>query len=225
MFYWNVVTFQVEDELFRLPQHPFMKSPVFRATFSLPRPSGTAEGETDDQPFKLEGVDKQAFGHFLQGMFLDPRVEPKTLGIDVWVSVLRLAGMWEFHEIRKFAVDVLDGIGLSAIDKVLYGEEFNATRWLSEGYEALVKDEATISNDDAARLGWKTAARLLRVRELLATTQLAFRHSKQAELAHPLLVSKLTNENRRSEMTRLIKQEFGKELDECSEAEGLILAV
>lgn len=64
---------QVEDELFRVPKHPFMKSSVFQTTFSLPRPAGTAEGETDDQPFKLEGIDKQAFERFLQVMLPDPR--------------------------------------------------------------------------------------------------------------------------------------------------------
>jgi hypothetical protein len=63
---------QVEDELFRVPKHPFMKSPAFRATFSLPRPAGIAEGEDDDQPFRLEGIDKKTFERFLQGMFLDP---------------------------------------------------------------------------------------------------------------------------------------------------------
>jgi hypothetical protein len=45
---------------------------AFPKIFSLPRPAGTAEGEVDDQPFKLEGIRKKDFERFLRAMFPDP---------------------------------------------------------------------------------------------------------------------------------------------------------
>jgi hypothetical protein len=91
-FYWDFVIFQVffppillsiirikieiyvqvEDELFKVPKHPFMRSPVFETIFSLPRPAGTADGENDDQPFKLEGIRKKDFELLLEEMFPVP---------------------------------------------------------------------------------------------------------------------------------------------------------
>jgi hypothetical protein len=49
-----------------------MKSSLFQKIFSLPRPAGTAEGEVDDQPFKLEKIQKKDFERFLRAMFPDP---------------------------------------------------------------------------------------------------------------------------------------------------------
>jgi hypothetical protein len=85
-----------------------------------------------------------------------------------WQSVLKLATMWELIGMRTLAIQQLDKLKLSAIDKVLLGKEYKVPCWLPGGYEELVKDPATISNEDAKKLGWKTAARLLRVRDMHA---------------------------------------------------------
>jgi hypothetical protein len=49
-----------------------MKSSLFQKISSLPRPAGTAEGEVDDQPFKLEKIQRKDFERFLRATFPDP---------------------------------------------------------------------------------------------------------------------------------------------------------
>ena len=63
--------FQVEDTLFRVPRHPFVReSAVFRDMFTLPVPNDTTpDGVNDDQPLQLDGVAKKDFEHLLSIMF------------------------------------------------------------------------------------------------------------------------------------------------------------
>ena len=83
--------FQVEDTLFRVPRHPFVReSAVFRAMFTLPVPKDTTpDGVNDDQPLRLDGVAKKDFEHLLSMMFpecviimsLRIRIQSRPVGV------------------------------------------------------------------------------------------------------------------------------------------------
>ena len=62
---------QVEDTLFRVHRRYFeQESEVFRAMFQLPVGNGVvADGSSDEQPLRLEGVKKEDFRQLLRIMF------------------------------------------------------------------------------------------------------------------------------------------------------------
>jgi hypothetical protein len=75
--------------------------------------------------------------------------------------------MWEFTDIRERAIQELseDKDAMGPIDKIERGRSYNVKKWEMEGYIELLKRAETVTNEEAERLGWKTAAKLLRLRE------------------------------------------------------------
>jgi hypothetical protein len=90
---------------------------------------------------------------------------------------LKLSTMWEFIDIRNGAIDKLSKqiTEMGDVEKVECGRNFEVKEWVSEGYVGLLKrtgtkQTGTITDEEAERLGWKTAAKLLRLREQLSLT-------------------------------------------------------
>ncbi|KAI5120655.1 hypothetical protein M0805_007992 [Coniferiporia weirii] len=67
-YYFDLVTFEVENCLFRVSRQNFLKQfHVFRDMFALPPgdQSDSLEGSSDNKPIRLEGVDKASFNLLL----------------------------------------------------------------------------------------------------------------------------------------------------------------
>lgn len=65
-----MITFQVEDQLFREPKRYFAAhSEVFRTMFTLPSGETNPEGQSDENPLKLEGISAQDFEHLLSVIY------------------------------------------------------------------------------------------------------------------------------------------------------------
>ena len=81
-----------------------------------------------------------------------------------WCSVLKLSTMWEFTKIRKWAIDELSKMKaeMGEIEMIEFGRSFDVKEWWLEGYGSLLKRGKTITDEEAERLGWKIAAKLLR---------------------------------------------------------------
>jgi hypothetical protein len=77
--------------------------------------------------------------------------------------------MWDFADVRNGAITQLSKeiMQLSSLDKIECGRSYDVPEWLSEGYVELVRRQDGITDEEAERLGWKTTAKLFRVRELL----------------------------------------------------------
>lgn len=75
--------------------------------------------------------------------------------------------MWEFTEIREGAIQELskEEMEMGTIDKIVWGRNYEVKKWLLNGYIGLIRRGETITDEEADRLGWKTAAKLLRLRE------------------------------------------------------------
>jgi hypothetical protein len=80
--------------------------------------------------------------------------------------------MWEFTKIRKWAIDELSKMKaeMGEIEMIEFGRSFDVKEWWLEGYGSLLKRGKTITDEEAERLGWKIAAKLLRLREQFAST-------------------------------------------------------
>jgi hypothetical protein len=75
--------------------------------------------------------------------------------------------MWEFLDIRDRAIKELSKVELSTMNKILLARECNVVDWLLSGYQEIIRRpaHACIELEEAERLGWETAFRLLKVRE------------------------------------------------------------
>lgn len=86
--------------------------------------------------------------------------------------MLKLSTMWEFTDIRAKAIQELStkDMGMGIIEKVECARSFDVKDWLSEGYVEFLRRPETITREEAERLGWQTAAKLLLLREKYLST-------------------------------------------------------
>jgi hypothetical protein len=80
--------------------------------------------------------------------------------------------MWEFTDIRERAIQELskEEISMGTMEKIECGKAYEVKEWLLDGYIELLKRPETITEEEAERLGWKTAAKLLLLREQYLST-------------------------------------------------------
>ncbi|KAL0563428.1 hypothetical protein V5O48_018639, partial [Marasmius crinis-equi] len=80
-YFFDVVFFQVEDEIYKLPKKPFTDNPhpPFSDLFSLPSPQKDgaecplkSEGTSEDNPIALEQILKSDFESFLSVLLVNP---------------------------------------------------------------------------------------------------------------------------------------------------------
>jgi hypothetical protein len=68
----------------------------------LPVPSDTIpDGTSDEQPLRLEGVDKEDFHQLLRVMFPDRPLNLEVLSTKEWASVLKLTAMWQMDGLTE----------------------------------------------------------------------------------------------------------------------------
>lgn len=169
-YYNEMITFQVEDQLFRESTRYFSaNSELFRTLFTLPSGDGKPEGQSDDNPLKLDGilaVDFERLLSIIYPMHLDPTEAPEHT-IDEWRSVLKLSTMWGMAALRKHCIKKLSPLpsSMSITDKILFAREALAVDWLIEAYNELAKREETISEEEIQAIGLQAAIGILRARE------------------------------------------------------------
>jgi len=170
-YYLDVVIFQVEDTLFRVPKYFFVNhSDIFATTFSLPQTAETPEGSSDANPFKLEGVTKEEFTCFLKVAYPLKQLPQNpqslyTISSEEWQSALKLATLWRFHSLRQLALSKLSTMKTDPVSRIMMGRNFRVAKWLSMGYTALARREEPPSVQEANILGVETIVFIFHVRE------------------------------------------------------------
>ncbi|EIN06749.1 hypothetical protein PUNSTDRAFT_136585 [Punctularia strigosozonata HHB-11173 SS5] len=168
-FYLRSVIFQVEDELYRIPRRTFEQdSGVFKTMFSLPRPrNGKEEGNTDDNPIRLQGIKKRDFEQLLRVIQPSFPSSGGNLTIQEWLVVLELATMWEFAGIRVRAIEALLVLPMDPVEKVTVGFQYDIKdeRWLPPALKALVERPKCLTLEEGVKLGLECVIKLAQVRE------------------------------------------------------------
>ncbi|KAJ7876093.1 hypothetical protein B0H14DRAFT_2501466 [Mycena olivaceomarginata] len=170
-YYLETVVFKVENALFKVPRFQFERhSGIFATTFSLPQSVEGAEGSSDKTPFKLDGIKSLDFRRLLGVLYpMTRRPSPKTptLSKDEWISVLKLANLWDFIEVRNLAIEQLTSYAgsLDCIERILFARQFDVSAWLQSGYVELARRKAVVSAEEAGKIGWETALQICQLRE------------------------------------------------------------
>jgi hypothetical protein len=99
----------------------------------------------------------------------DRTAVPKTptLSKDEWISVLKLANLWDFIEVRNLAIEQLTSYAgsLDCIERILFARKFDVSAWLQSGYVELARRKAVVSAEEAGKIGWETALQICQLRE------------------------------------------------------------
>ncbi|EJC98680.1 uncharacterized protein FOMMEDRAFT_95837 [Fomitiporia mediterranea MF3/22] len=134
-FYFSLVTFRVGNQLFRVPRERFANfSEVFRDMFAIDACSTVPhEGDSDDNPIHLEGVEEGAFEDLLHLLYPECLKAGDTSTPDDenfclrWERVLALSHMWQFHDIRCHTISKLEGFEYDGISRAQLAQKYKIT--------------------------------------------------------------------------------------------------
>ncbi|KAH7910498.1 hypothetical protein BJ138DRAFT_1087570 [Hygrophoropsis aurantiaca] len=171
-FYFTTIVFLVEGVLFRVPRYAFVNgSEVFHKLFQLPVPEGgQADGYCDEHPICLEQIKQQDFKQLLKVLFPDcsrPHKGLKTLA--EWVSVLKLAFMWDFQSVKQMAVHSISSMTIDPVDKFCLARDYDVQQWLAPALNDLAKRKEPIGIGDVEKIGLELALKVAAIRENLAS--------------------------------------------------------
>ncbi|KAJ6530033.1 hypothetical protein DFH09DRAFT_1184426 [Mycena vulgaris] len=162
-YYLEVITFQVEDRLFKVPRYHFERnSEIFASTFMLPT-SGEIEGASDQNPFELKGISLVDFQRLLEVLYPLTNSLP-SLPKEHWISVLKLSTMWRLLDIRSLAIQALADHQVDTMERIVLARTYHVSSWLRAGYNSLAKKG--ISSENAKILGWEAAFKISHLREV-----------------------------------------------------------
>ncbi|KAJ7699027.1 hypothetical protein B0H17DRAFT_1049944 [Mycena rosella] len=201
-YYLENITFKVEDRIFKVPRYHFEhNSEIFASTFTLPAVDDVqAEGQSDANPFVLEGISSVDFHRLLKVLY--PLDIPQILGMrkEEWVSVLKLSTLWRFLDARDLAIKQLTSIGLGSVEGILLSRQYDVAPWLRAGYTDLAQREEGISLEDAEKIGWQTTVRLYQTREAAIKSFNAYQHRNQGRFQHADVEGAFGEEFRRADL-------------------------
>ncbi|KAJ7736937.1 hypothetical protein B0H16DRAFT_1379990 [Mycena metata] len=162
-YYLDTVVFKVETALFKVPCWQFERhSGLFT---SLPR---GGEGSDDENPFMLHGISKADFQTLLKVLYpLTALPQAPNLLDHEWTSVLKLATLWDFMEVRALAIKHLTSYtnSLDCIERILLGRQYNVSSWLRSGYTELARRRGPITSTEASKIGFEVALEISHLRE------------------------------------------------------------
>ncbi|KAG6326600.1 hypothetical protein ID866_12489 [Astraeus odoratus] len=145
--------------------------------FSLPVPNNEeVEGSSDELPIHLPGVRADEFRLLLKVLLTSSFGSQGNLpnSPDEWLSVIKLARMWEMDEVCKKAIKMMpySSVNKNAVEKVRLAFQYDIDEWLVPGLNELAKRPEPVSVKDVELLGWEIALKVVEVREsLVISTQ------------------------------------------------------
>ncbi|KAF8549181.1 hypothetical protein OG21DRAFT_1515491 [Imleria badia] len=86
---------------------------------------------------------------------------------EMWFPVVKLAHMWQFDAIHKYAIKIMpyDQVSKTSSEKVGLAVHYDIQPWLLAGLNELAKRKEPLGNDDLEFLGAELALKVAAVRE------------------------------------------------------------
>ncbi|KAL5507223.1 hypothetical protein ACEPAH_6679 [Sanghuangporus vaninii] len=171
-FYFNFVTFKVENYLFRVPRHEFeQQSTVFHDMFGSPPVGGkeNMEGESDNNPILLDSVSRDAFKLLLKLLY-PPRSKDisSSLTLEQCTSLLKVTHMWDFERINLIVKDRIREVlwfTIPCVDKIKLAHDYEIKDWYADAYCELATRTKPLSVEDGWKLGLEFSIKMGQVRE------------------------------------------------------------
>ncbi|KZV74172.1 hypothetical protein PENSPDRAFT_225074 [Peniophora sp. CONT] len=172
LFKFRTVVFEAGGTRFRVPwfdEPGIAEEFQTKFTFPLDDEEQDVPGSSARNPIRLdEDVSDADFASLLKATYPPPGYQAAPrLSFDEWMSVLKLSTKWNLTKTRDHALVGSDAIAQNKtpLEKILLGKEYNVTKWLEEGYRALVTRWSGLSEEEMSALDVQTQLRILRLRD------------------------------------------------------------
>ncbi|KAK7053166.1 hypothetical protein VNI00_003785 [Paramarasmius palmivorus] len=168
-FFLQSVTFQVEDELFQIPDAVFPASETFQTVYPTVLDENT--------PVLLEGCTKAQFEAFLtvilqpcSHLFSAKHPCNHPLSLEVLLPALELATKWEFHDLSHDIAYQAGRLITSPVQMIVLGRQYTVLSWYHPGLKKLVASDDDITLEEAETIGFPFALRVYHARARYART-------------------------------------------------------
>ncbi|KAG8221239.1 hypothetical protein J3R82DRAFT_1401 [Butyriboletus roseoflavus] len=157
------ICFLVENTIFRLHRHFFEReSDYFRERLN---PSSEGEDGSPNSPYIIHDVKSDEFAHFVW-VWYNPQYTFSKQEKQKWLTILRLATLWRFHEIRKLAIRHLEKLKLEPIEKITTYKQYSVdSELLLPSYVSLCRSPKLPSPAEGKILTMETVLKLASARE------------------------------------------------------------
>jgi len=209
-FYFQDIILLVENSLFKVAARNFItESDVFATMFQLPQnPDVVADGLSNDQPLRLEGVKSDDFRQLLRVMYPSGIGKHETLTTEQWISVLALSTQWDMAAIRAEAIkNVRAGLADLAPEALIphkllnLGQTYRVDDWVMTAIIFFIKRKEPMGPNDAEIIGIENAFKIASLRECCVQDFQSFRVVEE----RPKLIGAMADKKR-------IEQLFGLEI-------------
>jgi len=160
------VVFMVENTLFRVHQHFFVRESAHFRTVVFPSSNfkQAQVGTSDAHPIIRNDVTAVDFARLLWVFYNDDYTYDAT--IDVWSSILRVAHNWGFDKVKSLAIREMEKTTMSPVDKAVLARDCDVGNdWLATAYAELGARDAPLTKEEGQRLGLYSVIQLAEVRE------------------------------------------------------------
>ncbi|KAF4598783.1 hypothetical protein EYR38_007191 [Pleurotus pulmonarius] len=160
--------FQVDNELFNVPRHKFQsESAIFRSMFDLPPGDETPDGLTDEQPLRLDGIDRVEFCSLLKYLYPSRGIEgPRCLTLAEWLAVLKQSRRWEMVRIRNDAIETIPTLVADPARWLGLAIDYDVEAWFIPAMNKLVQRAEPVSMVDLSHIGIECALKIAAIREV-----------------------------------------------------------
>ncbi|KAF9443656.1 hypothetical protein P691DRAFT_797152 [Macrolepiota fuliginosa MF-IS2] len=143
-FYIEKVVFQVEDDLYKVPNQPFSQhSPIFRRRF---KNQGFVKFSHHNPLVIDSGVTKADFECLLRFFFPPNSAGEWEPSFTEWASILTLSAKWEMDRVKSLAVQKLEKLDFgSVVTKLRMAQELGVQDWFVSGMKTLVTRQEPLS--------------------------------------------------------------------------------
>ncbi|KAG6382000.1 hypothetical protein JVT61DRAFT_631 [Boletus reticuloceps] len=157
------VCFQVENTLFRLHRHFFQRESAH--FHNLLGSSREGDDGPEDNRFIIRDVKSDEFAD-LVWVWYNPRYSYEKQSKEKWLTILRLATLWGFREIKNLAIRQLEKMQLEPIEKITTYKQYAVDgKLLLPSYFTLCTSPTLPSPEEGNILTMDTVLRLASARE------------------------------------------------------------
>ncbi|KAG8943471.1 hypothetical protein FRC03_002472 [Tulasnella sp. 419] len=159
--------FKVEETLFRVDKSVLCQFDTFREMFegAGAHVKDSDEGGSDDKPIVLQGVtafEMESLLYVIEARWIK---NPPEVSADQWKAALHLATMWEYEQLRQFAIEKIDGLKLPNIEMLGLAVKCRVEKWLSPASVDLCLRADPLTYEEGEVLGFRYLTALSKIRE------------------------------------------------------------